>query len=807
MISALFNDLRLVARTLRRNAVFTLSVSATLALGIGALSSVFSAVYGVLVRPLPYADPDRLITLWVDLRVNGRAEPEWLSFPDFADWRDQSRSLVSAAAYTGWAATVPGDGNVEPERIPGASVSWNYFDVLGVKPRSGRAFQEAEDSPNGDKVVVLSDGVWRRRFGADPSIVGRALTLNDESWTVVGVMPASFRSPMPRAEIWRPLRQSRATDPCGRGCISLQAIARLKPGVTLAAAREDLSEILRRAGETDANVVPNSRAWPISFHDQLVGDVRTPLIVLAGAVALVLLLACANLANLLLVRGMRRAGEIAVRLALGAERSRIRRELLLESVTLAAIGGIGGLFIAVAGTGALRSIMPPRVASVTSLGLDWRVVVFTAVAAIATGLLFGAAPAWRLADLDLAAVLREGAKGGSRRDVRFRNALVVLQFGLAVVLLNAAGLLTRSFLNLSRTDLGFAPERVVGFDLQLPRGRYATPVHAEQFFEALLEKLQALPGVASAGATSIAPLDNGDMNFGFEKPGEEPRRGSSASLWTRRITPDYFATMGMSLRSGRALTANDRAGAPQVAVINEAAARTYWPGESPLNKSIVLQGPSESQPTQIVGIVASVRHDGPRQPVKPEIYVPVAQVPARGMTVVVRARGEPAALVASIRAAVREAEPSLPVPAAAPFESRVADSVALPRLFMRLLAAFGLAALALASIGIYGLVRYSVETRTREFGIRLAIGSAPSAILGLVARDVAILAALGAAIGIAGAFAAGRLLTSLLVGLSGTDLTMMALSVFALVTVGGIAMLVPARIAMRTDPSVALRQM
>ena len=806
MTSTLATDLRFVVRTLRRNPVFALTVSATLALGIGALSAVFSAVYAVLLRPLPYRDADRLVTLWVDLRATGRAEPEWLSFPDFADWRDQSRSLTGAAAYGGWTATVPGDGSAEPERVPGASVSWNYFDLLGVKPLRGRTFREDEDAPNAERVVVLSEGVWRRRFGADPTIVGRALTMNDEPWTVIGVMPASFRSPLPGAEIWRTLRQSRTSDPCGRGCVSLQAIARLRDGVTVEAAREDLTSILQRAAQTDPDVVPGSRAWPIPLRDQLVGDVRAPLIVLAGAVGLVLLLVCANLANLLIVRGLRRSGEIAVRLALGAARARIRRELLTESIVLALVGGAAGLAIAAAGIGALRAVMPPRVGAVATIALDWRIVAFTAIASIATGLAFGAAPAWRLADLEVGSVLRDSARGVGRRDVRFRNSLVVLQFALALVLLNAAGLLTRSFLRLSATELGFDAEHVVAVDLQLPRGRYATPATAAQFFSALVDRLRTIPGVASVAATTIAPLDNGDVNFNFTKPGADNRRGSPPSLWMRRVTPDYFTTMGMSLRAGRALKADDRAGTPQVAVINEAAARTYWPGESALGSTINLQGPSGDNPTEIVGIVASARHNGPRQPVKPEVFVPVAQVPARMMTVVVRARGDAAALVGPMRAAIRESEPALPIPTPSLFADRVAESVALPRAFMRVLAAFGLAALGLASIGIYGLVRYSVETRTREFGIRLAIGASPSGILTLVAREVSVLAALGVVAGVAGVFAAAKLLTALLVGVSATDVTMVALTTTVLLLVAGVAMLVPARRAMRTDPSVALRQ-
>jgi putative ABC transport system permease protein len=806
MPSTLTSDLRFVLRTLRRNRVFALTVSTTLALGIGALSAVFSAVYAVLLRPLPYRDADRLVTLWVDLRATGRAEPEWLSFPDFADWRDQSRSLSGVAASSGWSATVPGDGNTEPERLSGASVSWNYFDVLGVQPFAGRTFRQIEDAPNAERVVVLSDGVWRRRFGADPTMVGRSLTLNDEPWTVIGVMPASFRSPLPGAEIWRPLRQSRSSDPCGRGCVSLQAIGRLRDGVTIAAAREDLTGVLQRSARSDPDVVPGSRAWPIPLRDQLVGDVRTPLIVLAGAVALVLVLVCANLANLVLVRGLRRTGDIAVRLALGAARARVRRELLAESIVLALVGGIGGLAVAAAGIGALRSIMPPRVASIATIALDWRIVAFTTVASIATGLAFGAAPAWRLSDIDVGAVLRESMRGAGRHDVRLRNALVVLQFALALVLLNAAGLLTRSFLRLSSTDLGFDAQHVIAVDLQLPRGRYATPAMAGQFFDALVERLRALPGVTSAAATTIAPLDNGDVNFDFTKPGEVVRRGKPLNLWTRRVTPDYFTTMGMSLRAGRSITADDRANGAPVAVINEAAAHAYWPGGSPLGTTINLQGPGADEPTRIVGIVASARHNGPRQPVKPEVFVPAARVPGRAMTVVVRTRGDAAALIAPIRAAIRESEPALPVPAPWLFADRLAESVALPRVFMRVLAAFGLAALALASIGIYGLVRYSVETRTREFGIRLAVGASPRGILALVAREVSVLSALGVVAGIAGAFAAARLLTALLVGVSATDLPMLAVTTTVLLVVAAVGMLVPARHAMRTDPSVALRQ-
>jgi predicted permease len=806
MLASLAHDLRFVFRTLNRNRVFTVAVAATLALGIGALSAVFSAVYGVLVRPLPYHDPDRLVTLWIDLRASGRAEPEWLSFPDYADWREQSRSLSSAAAYTGWAATVPGDGNTEPERIPGASVSAAYFDVLGVKPAMGRTFWESDDAPNAERVVVLSDGVWRRRFGADPGILGRSLTLNDEPWTVVGVMPSTFRSMFPGAQIWRPLRQTRFSDGCGRGCVSLQAIARLAPNVTLDATRTDLTEILERAAQTDANVVPRSRAWPIPLRDQLAGEVKRPLLILIGAVALVLLLACANLANLLLVRGLRRTGEIAVRLAMGAERSRIRRELLTESVVIAILGAIGALAVASAGIGMLRAIMPPNVASVAPIRLDWAVVAFTAAIAILTGIAFGAAPAWRLGDLDLATVLRDSSKGGGRADVRFRNGLVALQFALAVVLLNAAGLLSRSFLNLSRTQLGFEPDRVVAVDLQLPRNRYATPVQAQQFFDALVERMRGLPGVQNVGAVSVAPFSNGDMNFGFTKEGEQERPGAPTTLWTRRVTSGYFATMGMSLRAGRVITDGDRQGGPAVAVINESAARTYWAGESPVDKMIFLQGPAGPELTRIVGVVASARHDGPRQPVKPEIFVPSAQRPGRAMTVVVRTSGDPTRLIGSIRAAVRAMEPALPVPAPTPMMTLLDESVALPRLFMLILSGFGVAALTLAAVGIYGLVRYSVETRTREFGIRLAIGAAPRAILALVAREVMLLAGVGVVLGVIGALAAAKTLSAMLVGLSGADDLMLLLTALTLVAVGTIAMLVPARAAMRTDPSVALRQ-
>lgn len=802
---SLAHTLRFALRSLRRSPAFTISVAATLALAIGALSAVFSATYGVLLRSLPYRNPHELITLWVDLRSSGRAEPEWLSFPDFADWRDEARSLIGVAAYTGWAATVASDGSLEAERIPGAAVSWNYFQLLGVAPALGRAFQEIEDAPNAERVVVLGDGVWRRRFGADPGIVGRALTLNDEPWTVVGVMPASFRPPMIGAQIWRPLRQNRFSEPCGRGCVSLQAIARMRPGSTLETTRKELSDILAIAARSDPNVVPGARAWPIALRDHLIGEARTPLLVLTGAVALVLLLACANLANLLLVRGMRRRGEIAVRLALGAERSRIRAELLLESLVLAATGGIAGLAVAGAGIGVLRSIMPASVATVSTITLDWRVMTFTTVASIATGLLFGAAPAWRLADLELASSLRDSTRGARRGDVRFRNALVVVQFALAVMLLNAAGLLTRSFLTLSRTELGFAPARVLSLDLQIPRGRYPTPAEAQRFFDATIERLRALPGIATVAATSVAPLGNGDMNFGFQKEGMEPRRGAPPTLWARRVTPGYFATMGMTIRAGRGITDDDRVDGPRVAVINEAAARAYWAGESPLGKSIVLEGPGGAAPTRIVGIVASVRHDGPRQPVKPEVYVPAAQRAGRALTIVVRTSAEPGAAVAAVRSVVRELEPNIPVPTPALLADRLGDTIALPRLFMWILSGFGVAGLALASVGIYGLVRYSVETRTREFGIRMAIGAAPSGILTLIAREVLALTALGIAAGIGGALAVSRLLGALLVGLTATDPLMLGLTSLTLVTVGTAAMLVPARIAVRTDPSIALR--
>jgi predicted permease len=798
-LGELAQDIRIALRGLARAPGFTAVALLTLAIGIGANSAIFGVVRSVLLRPLPYAGADRLVQLWSDHRAKGRAEPEWLTPPQFLDWQTGNRTFAAMAGYQRWAPDLTGSG--EPESLNGFAVSWNFLDVLGVNVARGRGFQAADDDAGAQPVVLLSDPLWRRRFGADPSVLGRVIQLNGEPWTVIGVLPAGFRPPLP-ADVWRPTRRP-ATSGCGRGCIVVRAIGRLKPGVTLAQARADLGAIQERLGreypETDAGI----GAWPIPLREQLTGPARPGLLALSGALLFVLLIGCVNLANLLLLRGAARAREMSVRAALGAGRGRLLRQLLTESLVLAAAGGLAGLALGWWGTGLLRALVPPAIRAVQDIRLDAGAVAFTAGLTVVAGLLFGLVPALHAARTDLMAALRTAGREGGRRGHLLRDGLVVAELALAVVLLVGAGLLGRSFLAMQRVDLGYRTDSVAVASVLFPPARYPEAPRALAAIEEVLARLRRSPAVRAAEATDQPPLlGGGDQDVDVTPVGEPLPGGKPFDIWYRRVSAGYVRLMGMRLVSGRTFTPDDRLGAVPVGIVNEEAARRMWGGGSPLGRQIRSGG----QELTVVGVVATGKPDGPNQPVKAELFFPLEQFPARGVSVLIDPRRDVASAVAAMRTALAEVDPDVALTGVVTMAEQAGETVALPRLYALLVGIFAAAAVGLAILGVYGVMAYAVAQRQREIGVRLALGAAPGTIRRLVLRRGARLAALGLGLGLAGAVFTGRLMRALLFGVSAIDPGTFA-GVAALLAVMALAAcLLPARRAMRVDPLVAIRE-
>lgn len=801
-LGELSQDLRVAARGLLRAPGFTLVALLTLALGIGANSAIFSVVRSVLLRPLPYPDSERLVQLWTDHRARGRQQPEWLTPPEFLDWRDGNHTFSSMAAYANWAPDLTGDG--EPEALGGLLVSGNYFAVLGTPPALGRLLAPADDSPGAEWVIVLSDALWRRRFGADPAIVGRVLQLNGESWTVVGVLPREFRPPLGTTpEVYRALRRP-ANSGCGRGCFVWRAIGRMKPGVSFEQAQADLSGIAARIAREYPAYNEGVGAWPVRLHEQITGPTRVPLAALAGAVVFVLLIACVNLATLLLVRGAGRARELGVRAALGAGRGRLVRQLLTESALLAGVGGVLGLLLSLAGGGVLGSLVPPGVRGIQEIRVDGLVVAVTAALSLLSGLLFGLLPAFHAAGSDLMGVLRTGRDAGGRS--RLRSGLVVTELAIAVVLLIGAGLLLRSFLLLQQVDLGYRSRGVVLASIGLPRARYADAARVRLTTEDLLTRLRADPALRAAEVTDLPPLSQGDQDITAIPLGEPKVPGRPEGIWYRAVTPGYLQTMRIRIVSGRQLSPEDRQGAPPVGVVNEEAARTFWPGQNPIGRVLATGEDSTAPRITIVGVVGATRQDGPNQPLKPELFVPIDQAPNRGLTFVLEPARDVDAAVAAFRQALRDVDPLVPLAAVEPIEQRVGSALALPRLYALLISIFAAAALLLAVLGVYGVMAYVVSQRQREIGVRLALGAAPGAIRRLVLGQGGRLALAGVGIGLLVGFAVSRLLGRLLFGVGAFDPQTYLLVPILL---GGMALLacwLPARRAMRVDPLVAIRE-
>jgi putative ABC transport system permease protein len=798
-------DLRYALRALLRQPGFSIAVALTLALGIGANTAIFSIVHGVLLRPLPYPNDDQLMTVWTRM-ANG--EHETASMPDYTDWKAQNSSFSRMTAYANSNDNLAAPGG-DPERVPSARVIADFFPTLGITPAAGRWFVPDEFVFGSHRVVVLSHGLWERRFGANPAIVGQTITLNARPYTVVGVAPASARLPA-RAQLWAPFAVDPSSPPPSRRGDFLSVVARLKPGVSQARAQADMDGIGRRLAAAYPATNARIGVLVISLHDQLVGRIRPALLVFSGAVALVLLIACANVANLMLARATAREREMAVRAALGAGRRRLVRQVLTESLVLAVAGGTLGLMLAWWGVQALKAAAPPTLPRLDEVGLDPVALGFTAVAVIVTGLLFGIAPALRGSAFALHSTLSAGGRAGigGGRGERLRAALVITQVALALVLLVGSGLLVSTFARLQRVDLGFDPTNVLTAQVVLPGVTYTSEERMAAFFESLVSRLTGTGRVRTVGLTSDVPLAGGYNYISFQVIGDPaPQPGQNVPDAVPTVaTAEYFSALKIPLISGRPFTPSDGPKAPRVALVNQELVRKAFGGRNPLGQRISFGNPTDSTSwLTIVGVVGNTRLEGVALETYAQAFTPYAQSPVPYVYVVVRTAGDPLAFAGTLRRELAALDPTLPISGVLSMEQRAASSVAQFKLNSMIVTLFAAVALVLASIGIYAVIAYAVAQRTREIGIRMALGAARADVLRLIVRDGMAPALAGVTLGALGAVGLTRLMRSLLYGVSATDPTVFALVAATLVLVALGACWVPARRAARVDPNVALR--
>ena len=801
MLTSFLRDLRYAFRTLGRNPGFACVSVLALALGIGANSAIFTVVNSVLLQPLRYPKPEQLVL--VRERNLKAGFPEFSVSPgNYVGYRDQNHSFSGIAAFGEAGFNLAGGG--EPERLAGTRVTREFFDVLGRKPAMGRNFTAQETQLGSHRVAILSHGVWQRRFAGSREVLGQTVKLNDELYTVIGVMPPAFQLPG-RTEIWTPLAMNLANWQ-QRGGHYLNAIGRLKAGTTLAAAQADLNAIAARAEQQ----FPDSNSgWDTtvrSLQEAAVGKIRPALLTLTAAVGFVLLIACVNLANLLLSRSAARRREMGVRSSLGAGRGRLIRQLLTESVLLAGLGAAVGLAFAWAGTRMLVTLSPDILPRAAEIALDGRALGFTAAIAVLTGILFGLAPALHMAKTDLMAALRDGGRGnaiGFRRN-RLRSALVVGEVALALVLLSGAGLLMRSFYHLQSMDPGFDSHGMLTFQTDLPRTKYPGNEAQAAFYQRALERIRTLPGVTAAGAAQIFPLAGDDYILSFVQVGKPPLPpGNHQSAMYYAATPGYLRALSIPIKRGRDFTEHDNAAAPAVAIVSESMARQFYANENPLGQRIQMG--NRSKPAEIVGIAGDVRDEELESKGRPAVYEPAAQVPFDDMYFGIRTAGDPAALIASVRTAMRELDAELPLDGVGTVDALVATSLSQRRFAMLLMAIFAGLALALAMVGIYGVISYSVTQATQEIGIRMALGARRGDVLGMVFGYAGVLMAAGLAIGCGAALGTGRYLASQLFEVQPADPTTYAAVAGGLLTTGLVACAIPALRAMRVDPLTALR--
>lgn len=812
ILETLVQDIRYGARMLAKHKAFTSVAVITLALGIGANTAIFSVVNELLLRPLPYRDADRIVTLW-EVSPGGRRQ-NTTSRANFRAWRDQSTSYQHIAAFTDQRVNITGSG--EPEELSVQYATSPFFKVMGVDPILGRTFLPEDDEPTRPPVAVLSYGLWQRRFGGDPSVVGQTITLNDFKYTVIGVMPQGFqfhikqRSGTGRpAELWSVLPMATGPGVNDRGRF-LGGVARLKDGVTADYAGNELRTIEARLSEEAPEFNKNYSGEVIPLREQFFGNVRRPLWLMLGAVGFVLLIACANVANLLLSLATSREKEIAVRAALGARRGRIVRQLLTESLLLAVLGSVLGLAFAWFGIKALIAISPRDLVNLQSVGLNVTVLLWTLGVSLLTGVIFGLAPALHISRLNLNDSLKEGGKsesGQASGSRRLRSALVVSEIALAVVLLASAGLLIRSFVRLQGIDPGFNTDNVLTMVVRLPEARYPEDPQLVAFFSQALEKIRHLPTVRSAGMVNHLPLYGGlGSSTGFKILGQpEPPPGQGPGTDVRVVDAGYFQTMGIPLLRGRNFSDLELHEPRHVILINDALARKHFPDEDPIGKRLDVAMFETPQPAEIIGIVGNVRYDSLVEESPPAVYFPHPDLAYSFMTLVIQTDGDPAAIAPAVQREIRSLDPNQPVSDVRTMNQVMSEWVARSRFNTLLLGLFAALATLLSAVGIFGVMNYSVALRTREIGLRLAVGAQPRQVLMLILKQGLLLTIVGVVLGLAAAFALTRLLSGLLFGVTAVDATTFTTISLLLVIVSLLACYLPARRAMRIDPLSALR--
>ena len=809
-MATFLQDIRYAFRTLGKSPGFTAIVVLTLALGIGANTAIFSVVNAVLLAPLPYDQPSQLVKVWISNIPRGdKIAPA--SGGDFAEWKSGNNVFSGMAASSDEIFTLTGTG--DPENVIGYQFSADYFRLLGTRPELGRTFLDEEDRPGGPDVVVLSDAIWKRAFSADPHIVGKSVTLTGKPFTVVGVMPPDFKHPS-TVELWTPLALA-TSFLTNYDDTPLRIMARLKPGVTVKQAQAQMDSIEQRIAHEHPQTDAGNSVTLIPLREEIAGDVRMPLLVLLGAVGFVLLIACANIASLMLARAAGRRKEIAIRVALGASRGRLVRQFLTEGLALSLIGGALGLVIASGLTSFLLSIFPNNIANLnipqmTSIPMDVRVFAFTLSAAVLTGLLFGLAPVLGLK----VAASAEGLKGSSRSttassgEIRLRSALVVSEFALALVLLVGAGLLIGSFRNLLQGNLGFDAGHIISAQLILSQNKYpaAQPQKPFEFANEVLAQIRQQPGVEYAAAADFMPLSGFWNAADFSVQGQpEPAPGRRPNAKSERVTPEYFRTMGIPLLKGRAFTEQDRKDAPQVVIINETLAHQFFGKRDPLGERLNLGDSKKPDLWEIIGVVGDVHAFGLEEKVRGTIFRPFAQDPITVVAFVVRTSGPPSNLTSSVKQAIWSVDKDQPIYKIVGLDQLANESLALRRVSSILLGAFSALALLLAALGIYGVMAFSVAQRTHEIGVRMALGAQPGSVLKMIASYGMRIVIAGIAIGLAGSLALSRVIASLLYQVKPTDGLTFALTSVLLCFIALLACYVPARRAMRVDPMVALR--
>ena len=804
----LLKDIRYAIRGLRKQPGFTIVAVLTLALGIGANTAIFSVVNAVLLKPIGFKDPDRLAIIWEDAAFAGF--PRNTPAPaNFFDWKNQNRSFEDMAATATRSFNLTGDG--EPERVAAHAVTANFFPLIGVQPLLGRAFSEEEDRPGSNRVALLSHQLWKSRYGGANDIVDKNIQLNGEAYTVVGVMPAGFQFLDKEVRLWVPLALEK-DQVVNRGGHYLNVIGRLKPGVSVAQAQADMSALMVNMSHDhpDEMFAGKLGAVVLSLREQLVGDSRRPLLVLLVAVAFVLLIACTNVAGLLLARAVGRRREIALRVALGASRFRVVRQLLTESLLLATMGGVIGAVLAAWSFGFLQKLVPESLALSTSLHLDLRILLFAFLISLATGIVFGLAPALQSSKVDINETLKQSS-ARTTSSGRLRSGLIVFEVALSIVLLVGAGLLIQTLFRLFNQYSALQPEQILTMRTVLPPSKYKELAQRTRFYEGVLERVEHLPGVVSAGFTTSVPLSwKGGTNGFYPEGVKDPVPGMSYDANHRQVSTDYLKTMKIPLLQGRYFTAQDNEQSMPVAIINETMAHQYWPGQQPLGRRFKLGDPTEDIPwIEVVGVVGNVRQMGLDEAVKAEMYFPYQQITNQPWFIprdlAIRTTGDTSSLVATVRQAIREVDPEQPISNVATMSDLLGEEAAQRRLGMIMLVAFSLLALLLASIGLYGVLAYFVTQHTNEIGVRLALGASPRNILTMIVTRGMGLTLLGIAIGIVTSFALTRLMSSLLFEVKAVDPLTFILVPTLLAVSALLACAIPARRAMKVDPLVALR--